>query len=167
MNTSRTSLIVSHTPSLVIGKDGGLPWDKLPGDLPRFKELTMDGVVIMGQVTWLSLPRKPLPGRFNFVLTDDVRRDKENDEFAQAWLFGSIDEALKQARQKSQKIFFMGGASIYQQVIDHSIVDEMFISVTHKEFQGDAHFPRVNYDEWRQVGSWDYEQHTQYLWHRI
>ena len=31
-----------------IGYKGKLPWDRLPADLPRFKQLTEGGVVVMG-----------------------------------------------------------------------------------------------------------------------
>jgi dihydrofolate reductase len=54
----------------VIGRDGGIPW-RLPEDQSRFKELTMGRTVVMGRLTWESLPAKvrPLPGRENVVLT--------------------------------------------------------------------------------------------------
>ena len=54
-----------------IGKDGGLPWKRLEGDLPRFKELTENQIVIMGRNTWESLPEKyrPLPNRTNIVVS--------------------------------------------------------------------------------------------------
>ena len=44
----------------VIGRDGSLPW-RLKSDLARFRALTMGKPVIMGRLTWESLPRKPLP----------------------------------------------------------------------------------------------------------
>jgi dihydrofolate reductase len=37
--------------------------------LPRFKRLTDGQNVIMGRNTWDSLPKKPLPGRLNFVVS--------------------------------------------------------------------------------------------------
>ncbi|MCA6243893.1 MAG: dihydrofolate reductase, partial [Phenylobacterium sp.] len=42
----------------VIGRAGGLPW-RLKSDLARFRALTMGKPVIMGRLTWESLPRKP------------------------------------------------------------------------------------------------------------
>jgi hypothetical protein len=52
----------------VIGREGGLPWH-ISSDLKRFKEITMGKPVVMGRKTWESLPRKPLPGRRNIVIT--------------------------------------------------------------------------------------------------
>jgi dihydrofolate reductase len=63
-------LIWAQSTSGVIGRDGGIPW-RLPEDQARFKLLTMGHTVVMGRLTWESLPAKvrPLPGRKNVVLT--------------------------------------------------------------------------------------------------
>jgi dihydrofolate reductase len=63
-------LVWAQSTSGVIGRDGGIPW-RLPEDQARFKELTMGHTVVMGRLTWESLPAKvrPLPGRKNVVLT--------------------------------------------------------------------------------------------------
>lgn len=52
-----------------IGKNNTLPWPRIEGDLPRFKALTMGHPIIMGRNTWESLPKRPLPGRLNVVIT--------------------------------------------------------------------------------------------------
>ena len=52
-----------------IGYQNKLPWSNIQGDLPRFKRLTENQVVVMGRNTWDSLPKKPLPNRVNYVLT--------------------------------------------------------------------------------------------------
>lgn len=61
--------IIACDPKGGIGYKGKLPWDKLQGDLPRFKHWTQDQVIVMGRNTWESLPKKPLPGRLNIVVT--------------------------------------------------------------------------------------------------
>ena len=63
------NLIVACTPGGGIGYQNRLPWNKIEGDLPRFKSLTTGHPVVMGRNTWDSLPKKPLPGRINYVLT--------------------------------------------------------------------------------------------------
>ncbi len=63
------SIIVAVSEDWGIGKDNELLWH-IPEDLKRFKSLTLGKTVIMGKKTWESLPRKPLPGRKNIVLTD-------------------------------------------------------------------------------------------------
>ena len=62
-------LIWAQSTSGVIGRGGDIPW-RLPEDQARFKELTMGRTVVMGRLTWESLPERvrPLPGRKNVVL---------------------------------------------------------------------------------------------------
>ena len=73
-----------------IGKDNELLWH-IPEDLKRFKRLTSGNTVIMGKKTWESLPRRPLPGRKNIVLTDIPMKVFDGSVTAY-----SIEDALKQ-----------------------------------------------------------------------
>lgn len=65
-------LVWAQSLSGVIGRDNAIPW-RVPEDMARFKELTMGHTVLMGRLTWESLPAKfrPLPGRRNVVLSRD------------------------------------------------------------------------------------------------
>ena len=55
----------------VISKNGSMPWPKNTEDLRRFKELTLDGVVIMGRLTWIDpMMPKPLKNRINVLITN-------------------------------------------------------------------------------------------------
>ena len=45
-----------------------IPWH-ISEDMKRFKALTLGHTVVMGRKTWDSLPKKPLPGRVNMVVT--------------------------------------------------------------------------------------------------
>lgn len=62
-------LIIATDPNGGIGYKNRLPWTNIQGDLPRFKRLTDKHTIIMGRNTWDSLPIKPLPNRYNFVVT--------------------------------------------------------------------------------------------------
>lgn len=66
-------LIWAQSSNGIIGRDNGIPW-RVPEDQARFKELTLGRTVVMGRLTWESLPAKvrPLPGRRNIVVTRDV-----------------------------------------------------------------------------------------------
>lgn len=61
--------IMACDPSGGIGYENSLPWQKLDGDLARFRKLTTGKTVVMGRRTWLSLPIKPLPNRINVVFS--------------------------------------------------------------------------------------------------
>ena len=89
-----------------IGRNGDLIW-KIPDDLKHCKALTMGHPVIMGRKTWESLPKKPLPGRRNIVLT---RKNDFNPEGAER--VSSIEEALKTT--SDDEPFIIGGAEIYK-----------------------------------------------------
>ena len=97
-------LIWAQSPSGVIGRAGGIPW-RLPEDQARFKELTLGHTVVMGRLTWESLPAKvrPLPGRRNVVVT------RQADYMAEgATVVGSLDDALT-----DDETWVIGGGQIY------------------------------------------------------
>jgi dihydrofolate reductase len=97
-------LIWAQSTSGVIGRDNGIPW-RLPEDQARFKELTMGQTVVMGRLTWESLPAKvrPLPGRRNVVVTRQAEYVADG-----AVVVDGLDEALS-----SEEIWVIGGAQIY------------------------------------------------------
>lgn len=65
------NLIIACDPKGGIGYKSKLPWNKIEGDLARFKKLTSGKVVVMGRSTWESLPVKPLPDRISYIVTSD------------------------------------------------------------------------------------------------
>lgn len=97
-------LIWAQSTSGVIGRDNGIPW-RLPEDQARFKELTMGRTVVMGRLTWESLPARvrPLPGRKNVVVT------RQSDYAADgATVVGDLAEAVT-----DDETWIIGGAQIY------------------------------------------------------
>lgn len=98
-------IIVAAGQDGAIGLNGNLIW-RIPEDLKRFKALTSGNVVIMGRKTWESLPKKPLPGRRNIVLSQ-----KKGYEAPGAEVVDSPQEALKLSQGK--QAFIIGGAEIY------------------------------------------------------
>jgi dihydrofolate reductase len=102
--TGAVGLIWAQSSSGVIGRDNGIPW-RLPEDQARFKELTLGHTVVMGRLTWDSLPAKvrPLPGRRNVVVT------RQADFMAEgATVVGSLEQALT-----DEENWVIGGAQIY------------------------------------------------------
>ncbi|WP_304118577.1 dihydrofolate reductase [Mycolicibacterium bacteremicum] len=74
-------LIWAQSLSGVIGRANGIPW-RLPEDQARFKELTLGQTVVMGRLTWESLPAavRPLPGRRNIVVSRNPDYSAEGAE---------------------------------------------------------------------------------------
>ena len=99
------SLVVAHDRNRLIGLDGDLPW-RLPDDLKHFKALTLGHIVLMGRKTWDSLPRKPLPGRENWVMSRDASL-----QLPEARVFTSLDAAI--AAAEGRELMVIGGAQLY------------------------------------------------------
>lgn len=97
-------LIWAQSSSGVIGRDNGIPW-RLPEDQARFKELTLGHTVVMGRLTWESLPAKvrPLPGRKNVVVTRQAGYVAD-----EATVVADLDQALT-----DDETWIIGGAQIY------------------------------------------------------
>ena len=105
------SIIAAMTGNRVIGCKGKIPWH-LPADLLNFKELTSDNTVIMGSLTYESLPEKGLLNRFNIVLTSNP--SKYSDRVHDNLIFvSSIDQSLEVAKSANREIFIIGGGHVY------------------------------------------------------
>src|SRR5689334_3695495 len=65
-------LVLARARDGTIGHQGKIPW-RIPADMRHFKAITMGKPCIMGRKTWESLPKKPLPGRTNILVTRDRR----------------------------------------------------------------------------------------------
>lgn len=103
---------VARAANGVIGRAGALPW-RLKSDMALFRALTMGKPVVMGRRTWDSLPRKPLPGRFNIVLSRD-------GSFAPAGALVCEDfsEAVEIAKEQAaedgaDEVCVIGGAALF------------------------------------------------------
>ena len=127
-----------------MGKNNELLWH-LPGDLPRFKQLTMGSPIIMGRKTFDSIGR-PLPGRLNIVITANPDWQAEG-----VTPCGSIDEALSAAKKHgSDKAFVIGGGQIYKlflayatkleltEVFDAPVADTLFPFFSSQDFKETA-----------------------------
>jgi dihydrofolate reductase len=133
------SIIVAVSEDWGIGKDNELLWH-ISGDLKRFKSLTTGKTVIMGKKTWESLPRRPLAGRKNIVLTDNLQESIENSVTAY-----SIKDALSKC-SPDEEIFIIGGGSIYRQFMP--IADRLYITHVHKKAPADIYFPEIDLSIW-------------------
>ena len=67
--------IVAVDSDFGIGKNGSIPW-KSSADFAHFKQTTFGSAIIMGKNTWISLDSKPLPGRYNMVVSSTLVTDE-------------------------------------------------------------------------------------------
>ena len=111
----------------------------LPVDLKHFKEITSGHAVMMGDRTWESLPKKPLPNRRNIVITlDDIA-------FPDCETVHSIEDALTLV-QDEEEAFVMGGATMYRLFLPYA--DKLYLTRIASAFTADVFFPAIDEEEW-------------------
>jgi dihydrofolate reductase len=138
------SLVYAQSRNGVIGRDGGLPWH-LPSDLKRFKATTLGKPVIMGRKTWDSLPRKPLPGRINIVVT------RQKDFTTDGAVVVSTVEAAILAAGDVPEICVIGGGEIYHLFLD--LADRVYLTEVDVDTVGEVMAPKLNLKEWQEISN--------------
>lgn len=143
------SIIVATDPNGVIGKGNTIPW-YIPEDLKLFKKRTFGSCIIMGRKTWESLPRKPLIGRINFIIShgpgEPTRHTCLEESLAGPIWFKSLEAALKEAplfedeEGKKREVFIIGGEQIYNLALEMGVVDRIVLSRLHQTYEGDRYF---------------------------
>ena len=121
-----------------IGIENQLPWH-LPGDLSRFKKLTMGHQLILGRKTYQAIG-KPLPGREMIVLSRNPEFKLEDSQVVSSW-----EAALQTARETGEKeVFVIGGGEIFELALP--LAERMYLTRVHTISQADAYFPEFDPD---------------------
>jgi dihydrofolate reductase len=142
------SLIVAVSSNQAIGKGNQLLWH-LPNDLKFFKNTTWGMPVIMGRKTFESV-NKPLPGRFNIVISRQAGWKAEGVQVA-----SNVEEAIGLAEETNAKeIFIIGGGEIYRQAI--SMASTIYLTRVHASLDGDVFFPEIDPAIWELTGNQDF-----------
>jgi dihydrofolate reductase len=140
----KVSLVAAVARGGVIGKDGSIPW-WIPEDMARFRELTTGHPVVMGRLTWDSLPVRfrPLPGRRNVVVTRNDGWQADGADRA-----ASLDDALHMLAG-AETVFVIGGAELYETALP--CADELVLTEIDRAVDGDVVFPGWDRDAFEQV----------------
>jgi dihydrofolate reductase len=145
------SIIVAVAQNGVIGRGGQLPWH-LPGDLRRFKQLTMGHTMIMGRRTWESIGRA-LPGRQTIVVT---RQPNYLSNDPNVTIASGLDDALQAAADAGDdEAFIVGGAELYTESLP--LANRLYITHIHANVEGDTYFPDVHWQDWRPVAAEEHD----------
>ena len=142
----------------VIGRDGKLPW-RLKTDLAIFRALTMGKPVIMGRKTWESLPKRPLAGRTNIVLSRDGSFEPHGavacEDFAEA-----VAIAREQAEDDgAHEICVIGGASLFERALPKA--GRIYLTDIDAEVEGDVLLTPFDEGRWTEVRSERHEASDQ------
>lgn len=151
---SVSSIVARSYPDYIIGDDNQLPW-RLKSDLQHFRRTTHGKAIIMGRKTFESIG-KPLPNRYNIVLSRNIGEDQKNLIWAKdvnsALYFADFYSIAKGNRD----FFVIGGAQMYEvfaQWINRIYLTEVFSPL----IRGDARF-EFDFEpkEWRTLSEQDY-----------
>lgn len=135
-------------------------------DMQRFKTLTTGHTVIMGRMTYLSLPNGPLPNRRNIIVSKTMMKEQsaetikeqsagmtsaneaesKNRELSHASapqyeVCRSLEEALSRCHdQGEKKVFIIGGAMLYRSAL--SLATRLYLTIVEDTpQQADTFFP--------------------------
>jgi len=137
-------MIYARARNGVIGNLGQLPWH-LPEDLAHFKRTTLGQPVVMGRVTWESLPEKfrPLPGRSNVVVSRQT-----SFSAAGAQLASSLEAAMA-LFPPAEIIWLIGGAQLYAKGL--SLASQIVVTEIDADYEGDAFAPLISSNDWTET----------------
>lgn len=132
------NIIVAVDKNWAIGYQNKL-LNSIPEDMKFFRETTTGKVVVMGRKTLESFPNgRPLKNRTNVVITR-----QEDYEAPGAVVVRSVDEAMDYLKDfKSEDIYVIGGASIYEQMLPYC--DVAHVTVMDYAYQADTWFPNLD-----------------------
>lgn len=139
----RVTLVAAVGRNGVIGRDGGLPWERT-GDLASFKRLTLGHVLVMGRRTYESIGR-PLPGRTTVVLT----RQEDWPAPDGVLVAADLDAGLATAADVDPEVFVVGGAQVYAAALPRA--DRLVLTQVDQAPEGDVFFPDVDWSEWSET----------------
>ena len=141
----KITLIGAMARNRTIGNAGELPWKgKMRADMAHFVEKTTGKPVIMGRTTFESIGR-PLPNRKNIVIST-----KKDLALPGVTVVHSKEDAIR-ACAPAPEIMVIGGEQIYAMFL--SDAECMLLTIIHADFDGDAHFPEYDENDWRLVSS--------------
>ncbi|WP_418752603.1 dihydrofolate reductase [Frisingicoccus sp.] len=132
------NIIVAVDKNWAIGYQNKL-LNSIPEDMKFFRETTTGKVVVMGRKTLESFPNgRPLKNRTNVVITR-----QKGYEVPGAVVVHSVDEAMDYLKDfKSEDIYVIGGASIYEQMLPYC--DVAHVTVMDYAYQADTWFPDLD-----------------------
>ena len=141
-----------------IGCRGNLLWH-ISADLRHFKAVTMGAPVVMGRNTWESLPRRPLPGRRNIVVSRTPGYEAPGAD-----TFASVEEALASAAitarehpDGEKQVFVIGGGTLYARALP--LADALELTrIDAVAGECDTWFPAIDFTQWRLVSSEPHEE---------
>jgi dihydrofolate reductase len=143
-------IVAAMTRNHVIGKDNRIPWH-IDEETRHYRNLVEGKTLLMGRATF-DLMKHPYAHGHDIVVTHSKINHKAAD------VCGSVDEALKKAKEYGPDVFVIGGQSIYEQTI--GIADMILLSYIKKDYEGNKFFPEFSKAEWREASVEEFTDFT-------
>ena len=163
MSGMNTTIIVACNSNRVIGTlDNKIPW-RIKEDINLFKEITTGHPVIMGRLTWESIPvnYRPLSDRINIVLTNNPSKFECPKG---VFVHSDLQSAIKYVRKcgSDKEIFIIGGGQVYKNALDNNLVDRILVSEVKgfDEIKEGILFPDLNEYGWKRKIISEFDQFT-------
>lgn len=127
------SMIMARTKDDIVGIGDKLPWHSKE-DFAWFKEHTVGKAILMGRTTLEGIG-KPLPKRFNLVLT----RDSEY-LMPGAYTVTNIEKAIQMAKLGGyEELVICGGPQVYE--LAKPFITKHYLTVMLNYYPGDVKYP--------------------------
>lgn len=139
--------IVNTDPNWGIGKSNELQV-RISEDLKRFKDLTLNKVIIYGSKTMQTYPKgRPLPNRTNIVLTRNRELIIEGAIvcYSLAELLDKVEQLKQEANLESEDFIVVGGAMIYEMLLPHC--NKCYVTRIDQVLPADSFFPNLDQRE--------------------
>ena len=143
------SIIVAIGKNNEIGKNNKLLWH-IPEDLKKFKKITLGKTVVMGKNTYESIG-KPLPNRYNIVLTKNLKSFPNNCN-EKLEICDNFSKIVEKYKNSDEEVFIIGGAQVYKKTFELKIIEKLYIShIDFSDNEADVYFPEIDYNVWKKV----------------
>lgn len=133
-------LSVAVTQNWAIGNQNQL-LVRIPEDMKRFRQRTRGKTVVMGRLTFFSLPgAQPLKNRTNLVLSRD-----SGLEIPGVQVFNTVDQLLEGlAPYPAEDVFVIGGQIVYERLLPFCTEAFVTKAITPALLTADRFFPDLD-----------------------
>jgi dihydrofolate reductase len=137
-------LIAAMSENGVIGQFNRLPWH-LPDEWAHFRKVTEGKAFIQGRKSFEAADA--LHSSYKNVV---LSRNEDLKSSAKTVRAGDLNEGIALLKDENE-VFVLGGASVFEQALP--LAEKLYLTIVHTTLEGDAYFPKINWDEWELISS--------------
>jgi dihydrofolate reductase len=143
INSPSLSIVVAMDENNLIGNKNKIPWH-IPGELKRFREITMGKPIVMGRKTHESIGRV-LDGRQNIVLSSNLSYKRDG-----VTVYHNFSDIINNLSGHNE-VMIIGGSEIYKIALPYT--SKLYITHINEQYSGDTWFPEIDYSQWKIINN--------------